>query len=534
MKQFGAGLLFVLFSSFTFAASADTYVVALERGGIAPQRLFEHETAEFRTLNAYAVELSEDEAADLRRAPNVRYVERAAERHLLGLLPASDTTQRNLLGQTLPFGLEIIRAPEVWSVTRGQSINVVVIDTGIDHRHPDLAGVYAGGYNALTKTSDPLDDNGHGTHVSGTIAAADNDFGVVGIASNVRLWGVKVLGADGKGSTANVIAALDWVIQKKRALGGNWILNLSLGSAEPNTAEREAFARAVDEGLLIFAASGNESKPLLPAPVDYPAGYPGVVAVGAIDDDRDLAGFSNQGPELALVAPGVGVLSTLRVGSGSLAAVKAEEAAFAGQEITGSAKGTVSGSFVFCGLGKAGEFPASVNGRIALIKRGEIAFAEKTRNARNAGASAVVIFNHDDSPLNWTLISETDPSSSTFPWPVTVALPKEAGESLLRNPSSQLTVTFRDDDYGVFNGTSMAAPHAAGAAALIWSVAPSAPASAVRNAITATAGDLGSGGLDPAYGYGVVDVLSAARMLAPGAFGTAERPARRRITRRGR
>ena len=519
MRHLGAAILLILVSSFTFAASADTYVVALKRSA-APQLLVEgREAVEFPTLQMYSVEMTEEEAAGLRRSPAVRYVERAIERQALGFTPASDATARNILGQTLPFGLEIIRAPEVWNVTRGQSINVVVVDTGVDYRHPELARAYAGGYNAISRTSDPLDDNGHGTHVAGTIAAADNDLGVVGVAPNVRLWAAKVLRSDGKGSTANVIAAIDWVLQQKRALGGNWIVNLSLGSAEASVTEREAFARAVDEGLLIFAATGNESTSVLAAPVNYPAGYPGVIAVGAIDDKRAAATFSNQGPEVALVGPGVGVLSTLRVGTGSLAAVRIGDQAVTGGIITGSAKGTVTGTFVNCGLGKAGDFPAAVAGRIALIKRGDLTFAEKARNAKKAGAAAVVIYNHDDSAINWTLLSDTDPTSATFPWPVTIGLTKEAGESLLRTASSSIVVTFRDDDYGVYNGTSMSTPHAAGAAALVWSVAPSATASAVRNAMTSTAADLGLRGLDPIFGYGVVDAFGAARMLAPAAFG---------------
>ncbi len=529
MKRLALFLLFFC-SSTTFAG---TYVVALRPGtALRPSALIpDTEVVEFRTLDAFAAELTDEEAASLRRSRSVRYVEPIVERHALGnLAPAAHTTSRNVSGQTVPFGIDVVGARQLWSITRGDSINVVVVDTGVDYHHPDLAGVYAGGYNAITKNDDPLDDNGHGTHVAGTIAAADNDFGVVGVAPRVRLWAVKVLKADGNGSNDKVIAAIDWIIQKKRALGGDWVVNLSLGSDKASISEEEAFGHAIDEGLIVCAASGNESELGKPAPVGYPAGYRGVLAIGAIDENRSIATFSNQGPELSLVAPGVGVLSTVRLGTASVAAVQTPSGAFGGNGITGSPKGTISGEFVYCGVGQPEEFPASVAGRIAVIRRGDISFNQKARNAKAAGAIAVVVFNNDGSPLNWTLLTDSDPSAATFDWPITIGVTKEDGETLLRDQSATITVTYRDDDYAVFNGTSMATPHAAGVAALVWSLAPSAPAAAVRQALLGAASDLGEVGVDPVYGYGAVDAVSAAKVLAPNMVV----PSGRRILRRGK
>src|SRR5439155_23814074 len=118
---------------------------------------------------------------------------------------------------------------------------------------------------------------------AGTIAAADNAVGVVGVAPNVKLWSVKVLNSAGSGSSDRVISALDWVETKKNALGGDWVINLSLGSGRPNTAEAEAFRKAIAAGILICAASGNESVAGTPAPVDHPAAYADVLAIGAVD-----------------------------------------------------------------------------------------------------------------------------------------------------------------------------------------------------------------------------------------------------------
>lgn len=523
------------------AASTERYVVALEpeigaaRGvlllrdidgnSVQPRS---RDVSAFRALDGFAADLTAEEAAALRRSPGVRYVEKAVERHILGGDFSSVTNAaRNLSGQTVPAGIDVVRARDVWSVTRGENINVVVVDTGVDYRHPDLAGVWAGGFNAIAQSSDPMDDNNHGTHVSGTIAAVDNDLGVVGVAPKVKLWGVKVLRANGTGSSDRVAAGLDWVIQQKRILGGNWIVNMSLGASTSSVFEREAVARVVAEGILIVAASGNESTTALPAPVSYPAAYPGVFAVGAVHSNLQLASFSNQGPELAAVAPGVDVLSSIRTGAGSISFVQAGSKDFSAAELVGSKKGTVTGPYVVCGVGKDGEFPASVMGRIAVINRGgDITFALKAQRAKAAGATAVVILNNVDDPsLNFTLIDSTDPASASFDWPVTVALTKADGARLLAAGNTPIVVSNIPDDYDSNNGTSMATPHAAGVAALAWSVAQSATAADIRNAMITNATDLGAPGFDNGFGHGLINALATAKMLNPAAFGSPATPA---------
>lgn len=539
------------------AASTERYVVALKPGigaarGVLLLRDLDgasvqprnRDVSAFRVLDGFAADLTAQEAAALRLSPGVRYVEKAVERHILGgNLSAVANASRNLSGQTVPAGIDVVRARDVWGVTRGEHINVVVVDTGVDYRHPDLAGVWAGGFNAIAQSSDPMDDNNHGTHVSGTIAAVDNDLGVVGVAPKVKLWGVKVLRANGTGSSDRVAAGLDWVIQQKRILGGNWIVNMSLGSSTSSVSEREAVARVVAEGILIVAASGNESTSTAPAPVSYPAAYPGVLAVGAVHPNLQIASFSNQGTELGVVAPGVDVLSSIRTGAGSISFVQAGASAFNAAELVGSKKGTANGEYVVCGVGKDGEFPSSVNGRIAVINRGgDVTFALKAKRAKAAGATAVVILNNVDDPaLNFTLIDTADPTSSSFDWPITVALSRADGARLLASGNASIVVSNIADDYDSNNGTSMASPHAAGVAALAWSVAQSATAADIRNAMTVNAKDLGAAGFDNVFGHGLIDALSTAKMLNPAAFGSpatpappVNQPSGRRILRRGR
>jgi len=463
----------------------------------------------FESFNGFAADLTKTELYQVSRNANVRWIEPELERHAYAQAP------RNLHGQTIPYGIDMIHAREAAVAPHNATTNVVVIDTGVDYTHPELRAIYAGGYNFIAKTDDPLDDGSHGTHVAGTIAAANNDAGVVGVAPDVRLWALKVLNSSGSGSNSNIIKAFDWIIAKKKERGGNWIANLSLGASDPSNAEREAVNRAIAAGILIVAASGNESTSTVAAPVGYPAAYDGVIAVGAIDDAESLATFSNQGPELDVVAPGVDVLSTLPVGTGSIAWLESGANTYAAAALTGAKRGTITGAYVYCGLGKPEEIPASVAGKIALIKRGELTFADKAKNAKLAGAIAVAIFNNDLSAMNWTLLGSTDPVANTYDWPVTIGISKADGDLLAARNSGTITVANEADDYGVYSGTSMASPHVAGAAAFLWSAAPAATANDIAAALTQTATDLGLPGFDTGYGWGIVNVLAGVQRLAP-------------------
>jgi len=463
----------------------------------------------FESFNGFAADLTKTELYQVSRNANVRWIEPELERHAYAQAP------RNLHGQTIPYGIDMIHAREAAVAQHNATTNVVVIDTGVDYTHPELRAIYAGGYNFIAKTDDPLDDGSHGTHVAGTIAAANNSIGVVGVAPDVRLWALKVLNSSGSGSNSNIIKAFDWIIAKKKERGGNWIANLSLGASDPSNAEREAVNRAISAGILIVAASGNESTSTVAAPVGYPAAYDGVIAVGAIDDAESLATFSNQGPELDVVAPGVDVLSTLPVGTGSIAWLESGASTYAAAALTGAKRGTITGAYVYCGLGKPEEIPASVAGKIALIKRGELTFADKAKNAKLAGAIAVAIFNNDLSAMNWTLLGSTDPVANTYDWPVTIGISKADGDLLAARNSGTITVANEADDYGVYSGTSMASPHVAGAAAFLWSAAPAATANDIAAALTQTATDLGLPGFDTGYGWGIVNVLAGVQRLAP-------------------
>ena len=515
----------------------------------------------FTIINGFAADLTGDEIVQLKKSAEVSYIEPVIERYKFGLASPrlSDDSTRALElvpstltdsifpgQQTIPYGVTMVGAPNVWPVTRGKSLDpriptrVVVVDTGIDYNNPELKGVYKGGFNVVANNNDPLDDDGHGTHVAGTIAAADDGAGVVGIASQVELYSVKVLDECGIGSNLSTIDALTWITDKKKAIGGNWIANFSLGSNKASPGERSAFQKAADAGVLIFAASGNGYTKDDPTPtLAFPAGYPGVVSVGAIDSASTITDFSQRGTGLGVVAPGLGVLSTFVEGQLTSADGIKTIARFAeGYDDSTPpcpvclSRGPVHGTMVFCGTGNPSEFPPGMAGKIALIERGgkdaadatgqtTLTFLTKSRNAKSAGAIGAIVYSIPGRALVRPTFSPIKTSDLTNLVPL--ALVSEADGARLKALSDK-TVSLSFDGSGSFSGydtlsgTSMACPHAVGVAALVWSVAPSASATTIINAMEQSAKDLGAPGYDTTYGNGLVNATDAAKTLNPAAF----------------
>ncbi len=208
--------------------------------------------------------------------------------------------------QSTPWGVSHIHADRVWpNGNTGAGVDVAILDTGIDSRHPDLVvvdGVNYSDFSGRYGGTDPADWNdayGHGTHCAGVLAALDNGIGVVGVAPGVRLHAVKVLGDDGLGSASEIIQGLQWCVEHHIQ-----VASLSLGG-EGSVSLQDACDKAFAAGVLIVAAAGNSA-----GPVRFPAGYPSVLAVSATDAQDRLAEFSNFGPEIALTAPGVDIYST--------------------------------------------------------------------------------------------------------------------------------------------------------------------------------------------------------------------------------
>jgi serine protease len=507
--------------------AAGTGRVAAQSAGVAADR---DSLVALETFDGFAADLDAHQLAALAASPEVRWIEPVIERQAFDFSAGRFEASVQAGGtQFTPWGLPSMQVPESWPARRGGVVNVVVIDTGIDINHEDLRDVYAGGFNVFSRDELPIDDASHGTHVAGTIGAIDNSVGVVGIVPGVRLWAAKVLDAEGRGTNEGVIRALDWTLARKQESGGRWVVNLSLGSARPSPAEREAVTRLLNEGVIVVAATGNGDSAGIGTRVSYPAAYAGVISVGAIDRQSAVAAFSNRGAEIDFVAPGVAVPSTLPPGYALSSQVSWRGQTVESKVIALSRLGDASGSFVFCGIGRPEEFPASVAGKIALIRRGELTFREKSTNAHAAGATAVIVFNNIDEPVtevNWTL-------TTAEPEMLVTGISRAAGEAMLAE-GGEVSVDLRDSGYGTISGTSMASPHVAGAVALLWSIAPEATPAQIYTALMTTATDVGAAGFDEIAGHGIPNVHDAARQLAPGTFDGRPQTGRRHLGRQGR
>lgn len=197
--------------------------------------------------------------------------------------------------EQIPWGVEYMGGSRLWKRGMGNGVKIAVIDTGIDRHHPDLKGQVKGGIHLVKGGS-----NGHGTHVAGIIAAAKNNWGVVGMGPKAHLYDVKAFKADGTSEVLNIIKGIDWSIQN-----GVQIINMSFGMTQYSEALSRMIRRAASKGIIMVASAGNNG-----GTVEYPARYRNVIGVSALDKNGKLAKFSSRGKGVNTSAPGVGILST--------------------------------------------------------------------------------------------------------------------------------------------------------------------------------------------------------------------------------
>ncbi|MEE9299299.1 MAG: S8 family serine peptidase [Acidimicrobiia bacterium] len=256
----------------------------------------------YHLVPAIAATVPEPAIAGLLANPNVARIDLDGEVHIIDH-PTGDTELDS------GWGVAHIGAGAVHGGgNKGTGVKVAVIDSGIYYTHPDLDGNFAGGKDFVNDDNDPLDDNGHGTHVAGTIAAEDNNLGVVGVAPEADLYALKVLSSSGNGSWSDIIAALQWAVDN-----GIQVTNNSYGSSlNPGGTVKAAFDNSAAAGVIHVAAAGNSGNPRGKGNnVGYPARFASVIAVAATDSGDNRASFSSTGDTVELAAPGVVINSTL-------------------------------------------------------------------------------------------------------------------------------------------------------------------------------------------------------------------------------
>ena len=427
--------------------------------------------------------------ARLRNNPNIEYIEQDVPRYPMA--------------QTTPYGVDLVQARDIWDANRdgaidtgkptGSGILVCVIDSGIHATHEEFAGVHLnGGYPSGWNN----DTCGHGSHVAGTIAAANNTAGVVGVSpGKVSLQIVKVF----NGSTCGWSYSSTLIDAANRcASAGAKVISMSLGGSTSSLTEKNGFANLYSQGVLSIAAAGNAGNTTL----SYPASYDSVVSVAAVDSNKALASFSQRNSQVEIAAPGVGVLSSVPFVSAS--------ASVAGQSYLVEALAETfqgNGSGAVANGARCTATNGAWLGKTVMCERGDISFADKVNNVANSGGAAAIVYNNAPGGFSGTL-------GSAGPAIPAVSMSQADGQFIVANRiGSSATVNTvpsnSGNGYAYYDGTSMETPHVSGVAALVWSANPTWTNVQIREALNVTAQDLGTAGRDTSYGWGLVRAKAA-------------------------
>lgn len=222
------------------------------------------------------------------------------------LLPYIQEPVYGLTTQTIQYvGWEIkkFNIQNLWNKSTGKDIIIGVVDTGCDFNHEDIKDNILQGINIIDPKKDPMDDNGHGTHVSGTICAKNNGVGMVGVAPESKIKPIKVLDEKGVGSSRNIANGVKWAADNNCQL-----ITMSLGSKGNNRLVSNAIDYAVKKGSIVFCAAGNSGAN---QDIMYPAKLETTIAIGAIDENFNRTDFTCSGEELDFLSPGHEIISCI-------------------------------------------------------------------------------------------------------------------------------------------------------------------------------------------------------------------------------
>ncbi len=228
--------------------------------------------------------------------------------HVRGFNPMNPAQFRHMpknfdIKHKIPWGVKQIKAPLVWKKSTGSRIKIGVVDTGADFNHPDLKSSLSRGVNLLNRFSAPFDDNGHGTHIAGTIAAFNQQQqGMTGVAPKAMIYPIKAFDRYGSAYVSDIIMGIDWCVTNQMD-----IINMSFGMHQRSQSLLDAVTAAYHAGVVIVSSSGNDGKQNF---IDYPARFPQTIAVGATNRKNRITTFTNRGKQIDVYAPGAQIYST--------------------------------------------------------------------------------------------------------------------------------------------------------------------------------------------------------------------------------
>lgn len=207
--------------------------------------------------------------------------------------------------EVIDYGVKMVGAPLEWIETKGKNIKVGIIDTGIEYTHEDLADAIVENVDFTGENKkNPIDENGHGTHVAGIIAARENGIGVIGVAPLCSLYIAKAFDKNGNAQPFSVIKSLEWMIQKNVD-----VINMSFSARTTTKQYDEIIKKVYDKGITMVCAAGNEGEGVGKDTIGYPAKYEQCIAVTAVDIDKKRADFSSAGKKAEVCAAGKNIYS---------------------------------------------------------------------------------------------------------------------------------------------------------------------------------------------------------------------------------
>lgn len=456
-------------------------------------------------MDALAVSLTPRAVLALKQSPDVEFVEVDPPRFLFAPARRAARLAAAPLAETTPYGITMVQADQVSDADAGNR-TLCIIDSGIDGSHPDLQGLPMAGENFTTSGDWNTDENSHGTHVAGTIVAVGgNGIGVVGVLPNQRLklYIAKVFDASGSTFASTVIKAM----LACRKNGHTNVISMSLGGSRASRLDQLVVRFLAGRNILLVAAAGNNGD----TSISYPAGYAEVMSAAAIDSTMAHADFSQSNPDVEIAAPGVDVLSTVPAFSETGATLAVAAAAYAVEAMENSPRTGATGPLADFGIGDT-PVPGSMTGKVCLISRGTISFADKVVNCEASGGVGAVIYNNVPGELLGTL------GETVTGIPSIGALQSDGALMLGQlGQSAAVSVFGLPDQYADKSGTSMATPHTSAVAALVWSRHPGCTAAQIRESLNKAALDLGAVGRDDVFGHGLVRAAVTDRNIA--AFG---------------